>query len=107
MSIKAPLYVNNDNQVDITGVVDQNGNPVVGATITATVLDAKGVAIPGATATLTDVAGSPGSYRGVISNLTVTLGSTNRLDGTLQFTALNGTIHFGANKAVIIAPKML
>lgn len=102
MSTKLNLYINNDQLLTLTGVVDVNGTPIVGATISSVLLDSKGNPISGTNVTYTDVAGQAGSYSGTLSNLNAPVGT-----GTLQLTGTNGTVHFGANVAAVIAAKTL
>jgi hypothetical protein len=102
MSTKLNLYINNDQLLTLTGVVDTTGTPIVGATISSVLLDSKGSVITGTSVTYTDVAGQAGSYSGVLSNLSASPGT-----GTLQITGTKGAVHFGANVAVVIAARVL
>lgn len=82
-----PIYVANDNLVQLFGLKDERTNAYVsGATVTAQLRDAAGVAVGGAI-TLTYVAGSNGDYAGVVPDTTALVAGDRY---TAEITADNG-----------------
>lgn len=88
----------NDQTLEVTGLA-LNGAPVVGATVTATLVDEHGVPVTGIIdVSMTDVSGSPGSYSAAISHtFTAPAG-----DYTLQITAVDGGAQYYTEQAVTI-----
>ncbi len=99
------FYSRNDQDLTVTGLADQTGTILVGATVTATLVDCNNAPVAGLTAlSLTDVSGTPGSY-------------TVKIDGTqfnpavacytLQITAVVNGLHLYVERAVKVAKRTI
>ncbi len=84
------MYPKNDQLLTVTGLTDNTGAPVTGATVTATLVD-KATKTPQTGCTdvaLTDVDGTPGSYSATIAEDFVSAPG----DYILQVTAVKDTL---------------
>ncbi len=82
----------NSQQIALSGLADQSGNPVASATITAT-LSRAGVVLPGSTMTFAPVSGTPGNYTAMLSGFDVAPGSVQMLvSGTNSGSTFNVSV---------------
>ena len=91
----------NDQLIQLTGLVDQTGSAVTGATITAS-LSRSGVALANSTMTFTDVVGQAGNYTGTLSGFNASAGPA-----ILQVSGNHNGVNFGFQANVSITARFV
>jgi hypothetical protein len=91
----------NDQVIQLTGLVDQTGTAITGATITAT-LSRAGAVLPNGTVTFTDVPSQAGNYSGTLTGFNGATGPA-----VLQVTGVHGGVHFGFQANVQVDPRFV
>jgi hypothetical protein len=96
------MFPKNDQLLTVTGLTDNTGALIVGATVTATLVDASGTPQTGCdNVTLTDVDDTPGSYSTVIDETFV----SDPGSYTLQVSAVKDSLNLYVEKAVTVVTR--
>lgn len=91
----------NDQILQLTGLVDQAGSAIIGATITA-VLARSGSTLPGSSVSFTDVPTQAGNYQGTMTGFNGAAGPA-----TLLVSGNSGGVNFGFQANVNVVPRFV